>query len=793
MSPNGPSGNSVTVNGDVPGDVHGGSDYYTNGINAAATNNRVTVSGGSMGSVFGGYAESDSGSATVTGNSVSISGGSTGDVLGGAAYSYSGMAVDSIPIAIGFVPSGYAGSGSGSATAKATDNSVRISGGTIYGNVHGGHASSNSGSAIATGNSVSISGGTIGKIVNLALDSHSGRALALATVIAPPEDLDLDPAPAPAPAEDPDPAPAEDPDPTEGPNTDTDMAPPKTISSLVSGGYAYSYFGNATVTGNSISISGGTIHENVSGGYAYSYFGSAMATGNSISISGGSIHGNVYGGAAYSSSGSAMATDNSVTLSGAPVFDAANEIWGGQALVAGTPSGDAFTKNALNVWNYSGNAVKSVQNFQYYNFVLPAAMQNGRTLLTVTGTAYFDDSQSGAKNGSRSTITGVGIMGGGTPLQAGDSVTLMRYGSLGNNANAVNGNSIVAGRKGVSLLYDFQLKQTPTGLTATVIGSPRLNPQAKALSEGRAAGMAFVNQGADLAAGSGLSAAANAGSGLSSFAAFQGGSSRYKTGSHVDVNGSSLMTGLAWNKQTDCGALLLGAFFEAGWGNYNSYNSFSGYASVKGNGDTEYYGGGMLSRFDFANTGPGHIYAEASLRTGWAETDFSSGDLRDPIGQNAHYDSGALYYGAHLGLGYVWNITETASLDMYTKYFWTHQDSDSVSVAGDSVKFDSVDSHRWRGGARFGYDLMTEQGPTLTPYIGAAYEHEFDGKARATTYGRSIDAPDLIGGTGMGELGLSAKPSVNSKLNGLCLDVGLQGYTGMREGVSGSLQVRFEF
>jgi hypothetical protein len=44
--------------------------------------------------------------------------------------------------------------------------------------------------------------------------------------------------------------------------------------------------------------------------------------------------------------------------------------------------------------------------------------------------------------------------------------------------------------------------------------------------------------------------------------------------------------------------------------------------------------------------------------------------------------------------------------------------------------------------------------------------------------------------TGMGELGLSLKPSQNLPLS---FDLGVQGYTGNREGVTGSLQVKWEF
>ena len=70
------------------------------------------------------------------------------------------------------------------------------------------------------------------------------------------------------------------------------------------------------------------------------------------------------------------------------------------------------------------------------------------------------------------------------------------------------------------------------------------------------------------------------------------------------------------------------------------------------------------------------------------------------------------------------------------------------------------------------------------------YEHEFDGKARASVYGYSIDAPDLTGGTGIGELGLSFKPVAD---NGLSLDFAVQGYTGVREGITGSFQAKWEF
>jgi outer membrane autotransporter protein len=89
-------------------------------------------------------------------------------------------------------------------------------------------------------------------------------------------------------------------------------------------------------------------------------------------------------------------------------------------------------------------------------------------------------------------------------------------------------------------------------------------------------------------------------------------------------------------------------------------------------------------------------------------------------------------------------------------------------------------------GSRFSYAVNEY----VSPYIGAAYEHEFDGKARATTNGFDLPAPSLRGHTGIGELGLSLRPSLTLPLS---FDLGVQGYVGRREGVTGSLQVRWEF
>jgi hypothetical protein len=79
---------------------------------------------------------------------------------------------------------------------------------------------------------------------------------------------------------------------------------------------------------------------------------------------------------------------------------------------------------------------------------------------------------------------------------------------------------------------------------------------------------------------------------------------------------------------------------------------------------------------------------------------------------------------------------------------------------------------------------------TSAPADVAAWEREFDGRARASVNGYALDAPSLRGNTGVAELGLSVRPS---QALPLFVDVGAQGYAGKREGVTGTLQARFEF
>ena len=456
-------------------------------------------------------------------------------------------------------------------------------------------------------------------------------------------------------------------------------------------------------------------------------------------------------------------TSNQLTLYGGTVFDRGSHnhsLDNGILSVNGANGQSAMYKGDLSARNATLNFISPVHPTQ--------------PLLRVTGDADVSGS-----------ACNVGLAGG-TSLASGSTLTLLEVDPdktlTANNLQRGNGIVQIGSTVAHDITADVNLDPTTRRLNAVTaqVSPGRATDQSKALSEGFLGGLALNLQGADLVAGRGMDSAVRASSGtddaerhgFAGFGALSGGSLRYNTGSHLDMNSLSLLTGLAWGIDLAPGRLTLGAFFEYGNGSYDTHNSFTNAASVDGDGNAYYLGGGILARMDFVNIGPGRFYAEASGRAGKTHNEYDSSDLRDAAGRKADYDSSSPYYGLHFGTGYVWNINDAATLDLYGKYFWTRQQGDSVGLStGEHLSFDDINSSRLRFGGRFAY-ILNEH---VAPYIGAAWEHEFDGKARATTNGFDIDAPNLHGNTGIGELGLSLTPSADLPLT---IDLGVQGYTG---------------
>lgn len=297
----------------------------------------------------------------------------------------------------------------------------------------------------------------------------------------------------------------------------------------------------------------------------------------------------------------------------------------------------------------------------------------------------------------------------------------------------------------------------------------------KTLAESLLGTVAFINQGAEFIADEGIAAmvdAAKLGE-VTAFGVMQGGSTHYNTGSYVDVDGVTFMAGAGLRVNPNW---TMAGFVEAGWA-----NSASHVEGTRGDGDHEYFGVGFATRYQT----DGVLYADGSLRAGRVTTEFAGRYGQD----SASYDAKSLYMSAHVGLGAMWGLNESLKLDTYARYMVTYLDDDDVSLNNrynDKLELDSTVTHAVRAGAR----LLGDFNDNASWKVGAAYEHVFDGDAESAVNSFSLDVPSLEGDTGVFELGLRIRPSLESNW---AVDLGAKGYVGDREGVTGNMTVRYSF
>jgi len=750
------TGNSLTItSGTVRVYAYGGRSDTGNAIG-----NILTINGGTLrGNVHGGSSDN---SGDATDNILTINGGALReDAFGG--YAVAGNATDnSVTITSGTVSSSVYGGRSGSG--NAANNIVTINGGTVSNNVHGGYSSSGN----TTGNSVTITSGTVGGYVyggrsdignaigniltinggTLSWDAFGGYATASNAT---------------------------------GNSVTINGG---TLNSYVYGGFVASS-GNAA--GNNLTINGGIVTANIHGAYSekgdvvnnnviinsevnadvyggYVGVGSGNATGNSVTINNGTVGGgNIFGGYVnHSISGSA--TFNTVTIysSGYSYHDSV--IYGGfvgTSTTAPAIGADVRTGNTFNVMG-TNVAVKGIQNFENYNFYLPDNVSDNSTMLYVTAGDGF---------GKPVDITDSKIsisVSGKVTLNENDIIYLID--TYGNGIDAASINTETTALFGISKFYDFDLDVLSGRLYAIYTGS-RVNPQTKILSEGVAAGAILAGQGADNING-GLLSGLQEGK-VEMFGSFFGGSSKYDTGSSVEMSVFGAAAGIGKKFET----ISAGIFVEYANGSFDTE-----YNSLKGDGQASAIGGGILAKKDINE----NIYVEGLIRAGQVSNDYKS-KIADGMGVlvDTDFDYSAMYFGISLGAGRIFQVNEKVNVDAFAKYALTNTGGGKATLSnGDKYEFDSILSNKIKAGAKGEYKMSE----TIKPYLSLSYDYELSGDVNAKIDGYEIEAPSLNGGTFSGGLGVNAK--VAEKLT---LDLSAQIYSGVRDGVIGSLQVKYEF
>ena len=550
----------------------------------------------------------------------------------------------------------------------------------------------------------------------------------------------------------------------------------------VYGGYTTGANGTATDTNdshtNEVTLTGGT-YTNVYGGWT----NVGKAVSNTVNVTGNAT-GSIVGG--YSASSEASNNVVDVTNS---VFT--GNITGGQGtvanynvirlrntLVTGTITGGTAANGkdntlAVSYGTGTSSSVKDFSGIQNLHFDMETApVNNTNPLLKLTAVTGGDKNLTGMK-------FVVARSGATQKLAKGDTFTLMEN-TTGGGSNITVGSGVTAeGIDGVSRRYTFDITQDPHDahkLIATVTKAG-MGEQSKSIVETRAGASAFLNDGADFLAGAGMDAAgkearAAAQSGSAPYglwAGMGGGSFRHETGSYVDMKGRNLGVGWARENAVQAGTLTFGPFIEYGRGSYDSYLD----DGTHGSGKTNYLGAGVMAKIETKE----HNWVDSSLRIGRTKSDYTG---------LANYDTTSTYYGVQVGVGKDFHVRENDTVGAYVRYAYAHTAGTSAHLSsGETFDFDAVNSHRLRVGTRY-----THSATALSQlYAGLAWEYEFDGDARATSQGDSAPSPSLKGGSALLELGYRFAPQ-GSRMS---YDLNLNGWQGKRKGVTGGVSVKWAF
>lgn len=276
------------------------------------------------------------------------------------------------------------------------------------------------------------------------------------------------------------------------------------------------------------------------------------------------------------------------------------------------------------------------------------------------------------------------------------------------------------------------------------------------------------------------------------FASVGYGYDRYDTGSHIKSHNWTGIAGVGREKAIRNGHLSYGLFYERGDGTYKTYD-----AEFTGKGDNDYNGGGLLLRYMTENK----TYVEGSLRIGHMDS-HGENMLHDADGNPLSYDTDSNYWGTHIGIGHIFELTDEKAtigisgvekaekdIDLYGKYFHTCLGGDTVTVNGIDYDLDAIDSDLIRIGTRFN----CRQGRT-TFYAGIAWDYKMSGKGTGTVSASGMNAPirstDTKGSSLMAEAGWKLE---STKENPWAVDVSLAACGGQHRGVYGNVSVGYRF
>ena len=477
-------------------------------------------------------------------------------------------------------------------------------------------------------------------------------------------------------------------------------------------------------------------------------------------------------------------------------------------IVLNVGSGSVDENSYWNVTDRSTLTNLAVASKASLNFLLTAdvlsSLADDEAIVLVTGTTpVLLHSAASASGASPITLSGTGLK-----LNAGDEVRLIKSSAgivldkadnrlaAGSSLDELKGNLNVEHIASLSRVQeteltkdDYDLKMKSENMLVATIKAKRpsvdkVNDQTNALMQSSIASAATMYAADELLIDSTMKSR-NGVRQTGPFAAARVGKYDLDVRGDLETNVISGLLGYAVNLQGS----EIGAFVEMGHGTYDTKTAAaSPLGKIRGDGKHNYVGLGVYGNY----TTPWEwLHFTGYVKGGWLRNEFSA-----PIaGVSVDFDRTSNYWGAHLGMYGEVQAAEKIKNRTFLNYFYDGRESESYEASGSSAvagarfHFDALNVHRVQAGSLFEY----QHSSALRPYAAVTYEYAFkadaEGSARDHIGTLAMNGTDLEGSTGILSLGWTFM----NRAKTFEFDGGVNGYVGVRKGVSAQLQAAWKF
>ena len=462
-------------------------------------------------------------------------------------------------------------------------------------------------------------------------------------------------------------------------------------------------------------------------------------------------------------------------------------------------------------WNVTDRSILTnlaVASKASLNFLLTAdvlsSLADDEAIVLVTGTTpVLLQSAASASGASPITLSGTGLK-----LNAGDEVRLIKSSAgialdkadnrlaAGSSLDELKGNLNVEHIASLSRVQeteltkdDYDLKMKSENMLVATIKAKRpsvdkVNDQTNALMQSSIASAATMYAADELLIDSTMKSR-NGVRQTGPFAAARVGKYDLDVRGDLETNVISGLLGYAVNLQGS----EIGAFVEMGHGTYDTKTAAaSPLGKIRGDGKHNYVGLGVYGNY----TTPWEwLHFTGYVKGGWLRNEFSA----PSAGVSVDFDRTSNYWGAHLGMYGEVQAAEKIKNRTFLNYFYDGRESESYEASGSSAvagarfHFDALNVHRVQAGSLFEY----QHSSALRPYAAVTYEYAFkadaEGSARDHIGTLAMNGTDLEGSTGILSLGWTFM----NRAKTFEFDGGVNGYVGVRKGVSAQLQAAWKF